>query len=128
MGGEAVPVQNIWWWAVRPFVENETQTWSMDITNTIVPAQTVYAFVAMQCLEYSGDGGAAFGGISAYTTSGTAHEVGANQRNGVMPAIFDNSVDSVTFAWGLSAPPLEDVSNVNNTVSADFSFQIFGWG
>jgi hypothetical protein len=123
-----MPVQNIWWWFARPWVSGETQTWSMDV---MIPPQTVYAFAAMQYFDHGAGGfmpateGAAFGGISFYWTGSqeapVPHNVGAGQRNGVLPGIFDENVWRVEFTWGLSALGI-------NSTSADFTFQIFGWG
>jgi len=89
--------------------------------------QTVYAFAAMQYFGHGGGtaGGEAFGGVYDYWTGPqqalVEHNVGAGQRNGVVPGIFDNDVWRVGFTWGLSAP-------AGTYTSADFTFQIFGWG
>ena len=92
--------------------------------------QTVYAFAAMQNFGHGGApfvtaGGEAFGGVSFYWTGSqqvpVPHNVGAGQRNGVVPGVFDNDVWRVEFTWRLSAP-------AGTYTSADFTFQIFGWG
>ena len=117
-------VQSIWWWPVRPWSGSGggQQSWSMDVS---IPAETVYAFAAMQNFSFATEGYpgnfSAFGGVASYTKSGVPQPVGNDQRNGVLPGIFDSEVDTVTFSWGVLA-------GEDRETGADFTFQIFGFG
>jgi hypothetical protein len=118
----------IFWWPQRPWVNNadHTWTWSTDISIPAHTASTIYAFAAMQ---YS-NGGLAFAGISDYWTEepgGSAHHpVGNNQRNNVVPAIWDKNVEVVRFLFGVGPTPVAPGPE-NVQIEADFTFQIFGW-
>jgi hypothetical protein len=128
-----MPVDNIWWWPVRWEAINGTITSSMDV---MIPAQTVYGFAAMQSFNFTiwatdpspsgAQGFGAWSGISSYTKNGVPNNVGQGQLGGIVPGIFDDDVDSITFAWGAGAQQLE--TGDGNTCNADFTFQIFGWG
>jgi hypothetical protein len=118
-----MPIQSVWFTYERPWgYGGFIGTWSDDVD---ISPSTVYAFTAVQAfLDFDSDN-YVFSGIASYRTrdpkSGkhTTHDVGKNQTNGEVPAIYDDNVDSVTFLWGLGA---------DGTFTADVSFQIFMWG
>ena len=119
-------VQYIWYWPVRPYSGTSDSgpvnvSWSMDVSIASPSSGLeVYAVTAMQTVSIE-QGGYAFSGISSYTKSGVPQPVGTSQPFGVVPAIFDGPVDTVTFGWGLGA-----VAGLST--SADITFQIFGFG
>lgn len=129
----------IWWNSLRPSASGASASWSWEVGTA--PASTVYAFTAMQSLEtqvwttgYPPAGYhdiSAWSGISSYVKGGINVTIGQGHKYGVVPGIFDSDVTAVTFAWGLSAPSGVDIpggfQNLDDVVTADFTFQVFGW-
>jgi hypothetical protein len=129
-----MPLENVWIKTARPSVIAGEGTWTADIE---LPAQLVFASTSMQSYNFtiwtsegvspSGTQGfGAWSGVKSYKAGGTQHHVGQGQLGGVVPAVIAHDVDSVTFLWGIGAQPLE--GGVANTSTADFTFQISGWG
>jgi hypothetical protein len=130
----------IWWNSVRPWASGETTpSWSWEVGTA--PASTVYAFTSMQSLEtqvwtlgFPSTGYhdiAVYSGISSFVKGGINITVGNGKKYGVVPGIFESDVTAVTFSWGMSVPGGVNIphgfQNLDDTASADFTFQVFGW-
>ncbi len=113
----------MWATFVRPGAWNGgSGSWSQDV---VFGPSTVFAFTTMQTFsQVDADGYAveASSGVMQYRTKDpntgveTDHNVGANQNWGVVPGVFDNDVDSITFSWGVTAETF---------VTADMLFYVF---
>jgi len=133
-------VEYIWWKNARPYVPDGSGTWSLDFN---IPAQTVYAFSAMQSSAIQSNFATAteinvsyFSGVIWYFTIDPSlgnvlvlHNVGLGATNNVVPGIFDDNVTQITFLYGLAGhnDAIGEAGGYTSTW-ADFTFQVFGWG
>lgn len=107
-------VDNIWFWVVDSFYENDDSdslaTWSLEVG---IPAHTVYASAALSMRAGSG---LCYCGVLFYGVEEGGVRVPPWDNFGTAPAIFDNNVVTVVFGYGV------------HDAEASCHFSIFGFG
>jgi hypothetical protein len=129
-----MPIQNFYAAPAWPAVVGGQQSWSYDIE---MPPSTVLASTSLQTFTFSiwtsegtsPSGAQGFGvwsGISSYTRKGVPNAVGFGQPYGVVPFIYAQDVETVTFRYGVAAQDLQ--GGVVNQARAYMTLQVWIWG
>jgi hypothetical protein len=106
-----MPVENIYWGYRSDFIAvGLSASWSVDFN---IPAQTVYASAALSYVN-----GTVWCGVAEYFVHGDkkGRLPSGAKNNGVVPAIFESNVVTVTYSYGA------------DDGAGDCNFQILGFG